>query len=374
MIRTLHLIDGTFGWEQRITLDQLRRRMPAGRCAQSVATVDLGMQIDGAKAFHRTAGVNWLAAPALRHFLAHHPCDIIHAWGPDAAAVACMVIPPSTRLTYSAFDPSVAHDHRKLLTTIADERLAAVICSAQTVERRIVECGIPKEKCVIIRPGIDFARINAAKTGLLRSKAGLRAGERMIIMPPPQKHDAGEENIFWAVTMCRYLDDSIRLVVPGRSNRQQQIVARARRLQFRQYVIDPPMDIPVEELIAVADLFITAPKRDTSSTAIAWAMAASVPVVATAVYANAEMLAHKVNGRLVKPADGRFMALALVPHIAHSDDAIRMADAARGQAFQVFSMRRCNDQHLRLYENLLADRIPADGITDAALDTAEVAY
>jgi glycosyltransferase involved in cell wall biosynthesis len=103
-------------------------------------------------------------------------------------------------------------------------------------------------------------------------------------------------------------------------------------------------------------------------------MAASVPVVATAVYSNAEMLAHKVNCRLVKPAEGRFMALALVPHLAVGDEAAKMADAARGQAFQVFGLRRCMDQHLKLYQNLMTDALPEEGITDSALNTADAAY
>jgi glycosyltransferase involved in cell wall biosynthesis len=374
MIRTLHLIDGTFGWEQRITINQLQTRLSDEQCRQVVASVDAGVRPDGIRAFHRTAGMNWSAAPALRKYLAEHPCDVIHAWGPDAAAVACMVVPSSTRISWSVFDPLTALQHRKLLTTLSTERLAAVICASQTVERRFVECGIQKSKCVIIRPGIDFARINNAQSGLLRAQVGIRAGERMIIMPPLQHDDAGEDDIFSAVTMCRYLDDQIRLVIPGKSTRQRQTVDRARRLLFDHFVVDPPDSIPTEELIAVADLLVAAPKRDTSSTAIAWAMAASVPVVATAVYSNAEMLAHKVNCRLVKPAEGRFMALALVPHLAVGDEAAKMADAARGQAFQVFGLRRCMDQHLKLYQNLMTDALPEEGITDSALNTADAAY
>ena len=57
------------------------------------------------------------------------------------------------------------------------------------------------------------------------------------------------------------------------------------------------------------------------------------------------------------------IARLLVDREAHA----KPTEAARGQAYEVFSVRRYVDLHARLYENMLAGRPPGTEIVDAAL-------
>jgi len=41
-------------------------------------------------------------------------------------------------------------------------------------------------------------------------------------------------------------------------------------------------------------------------------------------------------------------------------------EVARGQAYEVFGVRRFIEQHMRVYDNLMSDRAPGEGITDSA--------
>jgi hypothetical protein len=54
---------------------------------------------------------------------------------------------------------------------------------------------------------------------------------------------------------------------------------------------------------------------------------------------------------------------------ALEDDALRrtIVDAARGQAYDVFSPRAFLDNYARLYENLACGRPPGDGVRDRAI-------
>jgi starch synthase len=122
-------------------------------------------------------------------------------------------------------------------------------------------------------------------------------------------------------------------------------------------------------LIAISDVMVFASESDVSSTAIAWSMAAAVPVVATAVYSTAELVANKQNGLLVKPDAPKRIAVKMAALLGDRQTLRRMAEAARGQAYEVFSLRRCVDQHARLYQNLLTGAPATENITDAAFES-----
>ena len=84
------------------------------------------------------------------------------------------------------------------------------------------------------------------------------------------------------------------------------------------------------------------------------------------MYATAELLAHQHNALLFKPDTPRRMAIRAAATIGDLEGVAELKDTARGQAYEVFGVRRCIDQYARLYDNLIAGRDPGDGIADSA--------
>ena len=123
-----------------------------------------------------------------------------------------------------------------------------------------------------------------------------------------------------------------------------------------------------EDLVATADALVVAALDDVSTTSIAWAMAAGVPIVASAVYAVAELIAHKHNGLLIKPESSQPMAVRIAAALSKIDLMAQETQRARSQAYEVFSVRRFADQHVQLYENLTAGAPPSTNITDSAIE------
>jgi glycosyltransferase involved in cell wall biosynthesis len=125
--------------------------------------------------------------------------------------------------------------------------------------------------------------------------------------------------------------------------------------------------MPFEELVAIADALVVAAPGDTSTTAISWAMAAGTAVIGSAVHAVAELIANKLNGLLFKIEKGETVAMPVARLLQNRDGQRKVKETARGQAYEVFGLRRFAEQHDRLYENLLTGRAPGEGITDPAL-------
>lgn len=374
MIRVLHLFDATAGWEHRFAVERLLERLPASDVEQGVAVVDaaarvrLGFESFRCPLFARRFAVGFLhAAPALRRHLERHRIDILHAWGVQAAIVAEMAVPDgSVLVAVTLLDPSVALRNAHFLRTAREPRREPIVCASGTVRQWFVEQGIDSARCVVIRPGVDFSVIHQARSSDLRRRLGLNDRQTLVVTPEPVTPTGGHFAAFWMTAIRSFLEPDIRVALPGESREQRRLLRLARQIGMDHLVVSPPGEVRFEQLVAIADLAVAVPTEEMSGAALAWAMAAGVPILGTAVYSIAEMIVHDVNGLLFNPASAKQLATHLARALDDRDGLRRLAEVARGQAYQVFGLRRCIDQHRRLYDNLTSGRSPGDGITDSA--------
>jgi hypothetical protein len=266
----------------------------------------------------------------------------------------------------SWFEPQLTDRQARLLRTIGEHARWAIACATATVRRRLVEKGIPPDGAVVIRPGVDFGMINQARRSDLRMRLGVQLQQRLLIAPEPATRAGGQFVLFWAAAIRSFVEPDVRVVIPGDSPEQRRIARLARQIGFARHLICPGAGVPFEELVSVADVLVVASEGEVSTTSIAWAFGAGVPVIATAVHATAELVANRLNGLLLKPQPQTRMAAKIAAILEDRAALQSVVQTARTQAFEVFSVRRYGDQYARLYENLLAERRIDDGITDAA--------
>jgi glycosyltransferase involved in cell wall biosynthesis len=271
-------------------------------------------------------------------------------------------------LVLQLFDPRIAAREVKLLRTVARPEKFAVACSSGTVRRRLIEGGLAPELAVVIRPGVDLALINKCRRGRLREELGLTWDDRVIIVPDPVTRDGGQFEGYWAAALRSYLSGGLRVIVPGASREQRRISRLAGALPVSVGLVTPGAEYRFEQLLAVSDVLLVTPRGDVSTTAISWAMGAGVAVIATAVHSVAELIANRLNGLLFKQMPGRSMAAFIASLLEDRSAQDRAREVARGQAYEVFGMRRCIEQYMRLYENVLSGIPPATGIVDSAID------
>lgn len=370
MTHVCHLFDASAGWEQRVAVRPLLDRSPADRFMPIVAAIDssavvllrpLGRPVH---VFHRLAGFGAFAAPLLTRFVDRRKIDLIHAWGAHAAAAARAAT--KKPLVIELFDPAAATRDAKLLRTLARPQGFAIVCSCEIVRRRLIEGGVPQELCIVIRSGIDFAWINHCRRSTLREQLGVAMGDTLVILPEPVTRNAGAFEAFWAAALLNHLYGGMWCIVPGVSREQERIARYAATAPSRATIISPGDRYPFEELLAISDVLIVAARGDVSTTSIAWGMAAGAAVVASAIPSIAELIAHKVNGLLYKHVRGKREVGTLVRLLQDRPSLDKAREVARGQAYEVFGLRRFLDQHIQVYENVLRGVTPGEGVMDSA--------
>ena len=121
------------------------------------------------------------------------------------------------------------------------------------------------------------------------------------------------------------------------------------------------------EALAAADVFVLASHSEGNPLSLMEAMAAGLPVVATAVGGVPELIADRTSGLLVRPGDADGFVAAMLRLLQDEETRRMMAVAAARYAKEVFDASRMAQGYMHLYERLLEE-------TRAAQDTgAEIA-
>ncbi|NOS99743.1 MAG: glycosyltransferase family 4 protein [Phycisphaerales bacterium] len=382
MTRVLHVFDGAADWEERIAIRQLISAT-GGDHTHVVASVDARIPPSDwfesvcVRRIFAAVGPAFLAGPAFRRLIDAENVGLIHAWGTRAVRIAA----GAARAAGIAFvltrnNPAMTEVESKLIRTVASSPRFGMACASGTVRRRMIEHGVDADRCVLIRPGVDFAAINRARgDGTIRARLGIEPDHRVVVTSP--LHRRALDRVMWAGQLLSHIDDRVRMVIYGGGAAAERLSRLAAPMPQAGAVAFVGGSCRYEDWISVADVHLIAPdddavrrgspNGDVSTTSIAWAMAAGVPVVGSAVYAVAELISHKQNGLLVKPERGPRMATRIASCLMDAGDARRMCETARGQAYQVFGVRRFVDQYRQLYRNV-TDGAPAHrDIKDPAL-------
>jgi glycosyltransferase involved in cell wall biosynthesis len=150
-----------------------------------------------------------------------------------------------------------------------------------------------------------------------------------------------------------------RLFLVGEGPARPALEQQVERLGLRRSVELQGAMPDVTSLLRSADVFALPSREEGMSIALLEALALGMPVIASAIPGNQQVLIDGVHGRLVAPGNPAVFAAAIVGE--WSD---RAASQARGQAgrrrvIERFSIAAVAKQHLALFERL-SRRFPGD--------------
>jgi sugar transferase (PEP-CTERM/EpsH1 system associated) len=111
-------------------------------------------------------------------------------------------------------------------------------------------------------------------------------------------------------------------------------------------------DVP--DIMRALDCFVLPSLAEGISNTILEAMASGLPVVATDVGGNGELIDHELTGHLVPAADPDSLAFAMLRYHLHPDSAWKAGMAARNAAERKFALDRMIAQYVDVYDQLIA--------------------
>ena len=164
-----------------------------------------------------------------------------------------------------------------------------------------------------------------------------------------------------------YLLDAVAQLIPdfpdvvfmivGDGELRSELENKAERLGLGNRILFTGSRSDVEELMAVMDLFINSSLWEGLPTVIMESMAAKVPVVATDVGGNGELIENNVTGWLVPPQNVQQLVdgIALVLTMDEAER-FHFCQRAYERVYRLFSIEAVARQHESLYQQLMANR------------------
>jgi glycosyltransferase involved in cell wall biosynthesis len=368
MSPVLHLLSNAADPTSWDMLGILQQRDGAGAhsiCCLDARTSRVLGQHRGLKshvARHRSWPLSYLSRSLAGLTNATRP-QVLHAWDVPSAIVAATQS-PELPLVLTMLDPALCKDAARWVRSFPKK--IAIVASNQVVRSRLLAAGMESTRVVVIRGPVNFAEINEART-VDQRKLLIKSGGPVILMHGPASHDGGQFQGLWAAAIIRQIYRDLRIIIPYTSKETNRLRRFVRSIGYEDMLIRPDEGWTWPRLAACADVFLAPAVDDINTEPLAAAMAAGTVIIATALRSTTELIADRSNGLLVKNADPTLLAARILTALEDSDLRRRMADTARAQAYEVFGVRSFVDHYERLYENLLADRPPGDGIVDTAM-------
>jgi glycosyltransferase involved in cell wall biosynthesis len=238
-----------------------------------------------------------------------------------------------------------------------DRRLARdtdrIVANGQAVRDFYVAHGIAAEKFAVIPNGIPPAEPSALSRADLLAEIELPQGSKLIGAVGRLSSQKRVKELIWAIVQLAHLRDDVHLLIVG-DGPLRSALERYRRLtgvEGRVHFLGARLDVP--KLLPHFDVFWLASGYEGQSNALMEAMAAGVPVVATDIPANRELVVPDQTGYLV-PLDNRSaFARRSLPILEDAELARRLGEAGCAKMLAEFSVEQMVDRYAALYSELL---------------------
>jgi glycosyltransferase involved in cell wall biosynthesis len=146
----------------------------------------------------------------------------------------------------------------------------------------------------------------------------------------------------------------MRLVIVGDGAQRQALGDLLGASAAREHVWFAGERSDVPDIMRGLDCFVLPSRAEGVSNTILEAMASRLPVVATSVGGNPELIESGMTGQLVPAGDSEALARAMLTYFKVRSMARRHAKAARRVVESRFSLKRMVADYTALYERSLA--------------------
>jgi glycosyltransferase involved in cell wall biosynthesis len=213
-------------------------------------------------------------------------------------------------------------------------------------------------KLVCIPNGVDtqrFVPMPQAGRTMLRAELGLARGDLVIgcvaNLYPVKRHS----DLVEAFAEVHAALPEARLLFIGDGPLRGELEAQIARRGLDHVVRLLGDRDDIASLLPILDVFVLASSSEGLSNAILEAQACALPVIATRVGGNPELVDENC-GRLVPPAQPAGLALAMLELLRDPELRLGMGTAARARVEPKHSLQGMVNSYLHLYQDLLGER------------------
>lgn len=249
-----------------------------------------------------------------------------------------------------ALDPEGRNRKRRRIRRVLAPFVTQFVTVSLDLARWLVhDVGVPAQKVRTICNGVDTERFAPGDRDAARQTLRIPPGSTVVGTVgrlDPVKGQAGLIQAFSGIP--RDIPSLLVIAGDGPCRAELDAVARATGCQDRVRILGEREDIPA--VLRALDIFVLPSLGEGISNAILEAMATALPVIASRVGGNGELVTDGVNGRLVEARRSDVLAEAIAGYLTDSVLAAAHGAAGRTRVEREFSLERMLASYDELYQ------------------------
>lgn len=293
----------------------------------------------------------------LASYVRRNLIQIVHSYGfypnvftvPAARIAGASVVVASIRDTGDWLTP-MQRRLQKLVCRLAD----CVLVNAEAIRQNLIQQGYDPSNIVVIRNGITLSKFaRKGRSAVLRRELGLPLSARLVAVFSRLNRMKGVEFFLdAAIVLARRFPD-VCFLVAGDGGNKIELEEQARRLGLGRRIVFTGFRSDVPELLSEVAISVLPSLSEGTSNTLLESMAAGIPVVATRVGGNPEVIEDGVSGLLVTPRNSAALAGAIGRLLDDEDLALRLGQAGMRRVSEIFSVEGSVHETEHLYERLV---------------------
>ncbi len=300
----------------------------------------------------------------LARYVRERHIDVVQSYGFYANLFAT----PAARLARVPVVLGSVRDVGDLLWTARQRRAQRLVCglcdrvivNAHAVARRCIELGYDPWRILVIPNGIDPRRFVALETGW-RERNGIPPQATLVTVVARLATANGVDfkgirDFLAAARLVAPRFEHARFLLVGDGSNRPALEALAHELGLGERAIFVGFRHDIPEILGHSSVLVQPSLTEAMSNSIQEAMAASLPVVATDVGGNPELVEDGRTGLLVPAADPAALARAIETLLGDPELRQSLGRAGRRRVVERYSLDRLIDSIETLYASLLAER------------------
>ena len=249
--------------------------------------------------------------------------------------------------------------HEYLMLRLTKYLPDKIICVSEAVKKVVQEReGMEESRIAVINNGVDSNNVPSGLQTVTRQELGFHEENLVVGMVANYNRPVkGVGNFLEVVQTIVSAVPSARFIFVGGGNEENALREKVKSLGIEPYLVFVGYTKEIHRYYEIMDISVLNSFSEGLSLTLLESMGYGIPVVATSVGGNPELVVEGETGYLVPVNNHRLLADRIVKLLSNPELRRRMGEEGRRRVERKFRMTDVADRYLDIYKGLLAEQI-----------------